>query len=988
MSSAPGEWAAEAAGARHLISLFPSATSPHWEGFARIVNLSDEPGTVRIRGVDDAGIEYGPVELSLQARAVTHFNSGDLESGNPDKGPSVGLGDGDGDWRLDLETDLDIEPLSYIRTHDGFVTAMHEVVPREDGRHYVRFFNPGSNRSQVSSLRLVNPTAERVVVTIEGRDDDGAAAPGGTVRLTLEPGTARMVSAPALESGGEGLAGALGDGRGKWQLFVSATGALHVLNLLQSPTGHLSNLSAPGTRFGGGDEAARTHVLALFLSASNPHREGFARIINHSDAPGTLRILGIDDAGTEYGPVELSLEASAVTHFNSGDLESGNSDKGLSAGLGDGDGDWRLQLETELDIEPLSYVRTEDGFVTAMHQVAPSEGLRHQVRFFNPGGNRSQVSHLRLVNPTAESVAVTIEGRDDSGATGPAGAVRLTLEPGTARMVSAQALESGGAGLAGALGDGRGKWQLLVSAGGAVNVMSLLQSPTGHLSNLSAPYTPDTDPLPDDDPTCEGADDTVVDIPDSKLRAAIASALRKRVDQPVTRAEMAALTVLDTSQDTYHRYGDFVSYAIALEILGVDVESLLRRLLATLDENETDLLSRLTLFLKGLEETGLDAKYLSKSLYPTFRVEALFWYGLLRLHAARVDIASLLESLLARFDGSEPGIRSLKGLGCATGLQELNLLFNAISDVSPLSGLKSLWKLDLSANEISDISPLESITSLRELDLAANDISDVSRLAGLAGLKDLDLAGNGISTLASLAALTDLARVNLSGNEISNISPLAGLTKLEWAVLGPNRISNVSPLSGLARLEGLFLDGNRLTDVSALSGLTALGSLGLSDNEVSDILPLSGLTGLNLLLIGGNPIADISPLARLSSLVSLGLWGSGISDLTPLAGLTNLSSLDLADNEISDISRLTGLTGLTGLDLTANAISDVSLLVRLPRLGLVWLGENRISNIEPLVSGAGLPFLGILDLRLNPLSMTARSSHIPSLRSRGVLVLH
>ena len=90
----------------------------------------------------------------------------------------MGLGDGDGDWRLHVETDLDIEPLSYIRTRDGFVTAMHEAVLREDGRHYVRFFNPGSNRSQVSSLRLVNPTAESVAVTIEGRDDDGATAPG------------------------------------------------------------------------------------------------------------------------------------------------------------------------------------------------------------------------------------------------------------------------------------------------------------------------------------------------------------------------------------------------------------------------------------------------------------------------------------------------------------------------------------------------------------------------------------------------------------------------------------------------------------------------------------------------------------------------------------------------------------------------------------------------------------------------------------------
>ena len=238
--------AAGAAEPPHLIALFPSASSPHREGFARIINHSDEPGTVRITGIDDAGVEHGPVELSLEARATAHFNSADLEAGRAQKGLSAGLSDGEGDWRLHLSSELDIEPLSYIRTGDGFVTAMHQAVPAEGGRHYVRFFNPGSNASQVSRLRLVNPAEEAVEVTIEGRDDAGEAAPGDAVGLTLAPGEARTLTAQALESGGEDMTGSLGDGKGKWQLLVSAGGALEVMSLLASPTGHLSNLSAPG----------------------------------------------------------------------------------------------------------------------------------------------------------------------------------------------------------------------------------------------------------------------------------------------------------------------------------------------------------------------------------------------------------------------------------------------------------------------------------------------------------------------------------------------------------------------------------------------------------------------------------------------------------------------------------------------------------------------------------------------------------------------
>ena len=475
---------AGAGAATHAIALFPTASSPNWAGFARVINHSDEPGTVRIVGIDDAGSESGPIELSLEAKATAHFNSADLEEGNADKGLSRGLGAGEGDWRLRFESELAIEVLSYIRTGDGFVTAMHEVVPEQGRLYHVRFFNPGSNTSQVSRLRLVNPTGDEVEVSIEGRDDDGEPAPGGAARLMIPPGEARTLTAQALESGGAELTGGLGDGTGKWQLFITADAAIEVMNLLETPTGHLSNLSAPGLR--DVSEGRREQELALFMSESNEGRVGFARLLNHSEESGTVRIYGIDDEGEWFGPVTLSLEAGAAAHFNSRDLERGNAEKGLSGALGVGFGNWRLRLYTELDLESLAYVRTGDGFVTTMHERVRESAMRHHVAFFNPGSNRSQVSRLRLINPTEEDVEVTIAGRDDDGAAAPGGEVSLTLGPGEARMLSAQELEEGGAGLAGSLGDGSGKWQLFVSADGSIEVMNLLRSPTGHLANLSA----------------------------------------------------------------------------------------------------------------------------------------------------------------------------------------------------------------------------------------------------------------------------------------------------------------------------------------------------------------------------------------------------------------------------------------------------------------------------------------------------------------------
>ena len=235
---------------------------------------------------------------------------------------------------------------------------------------------------------------------------------------------------------------------------------------------------------------ARTeHALPLIMSASNRIQQGFVRIINHSNRAGTVVIHAIDDSGRRFGPASLSLDAKETAHFNSWDLERGNPSKGLSTGVGDGQGNWRLELETALDIEPLAYVRTSDGFLTSMHDVVVGGGsvcspAGTHVPIFNPASNRSQRSRLRLFNPSDNSVNVTIIGRDDEGKA-PAGDVRFDILPGAARTITAQDLESGAAGLDGRFGDGAGKWQLFVSADGTIQVMSLLQSPSGHLTNLS-----------------------------------------------------------------------------------------------------------------------------------------------------------------------------------------------------------------------------------------------------------------------------------------------------------------------------------------------------------------------------------------------------------------------------------------------------------------------------------------------------------------------
>ena len=89
-----------------------------------------------------------------------------------------------------------------------------------------------------------------------------------------------------------------------------------------------------------------------------------------------------------------------------------------------------------------------------------------------------------LINPNATSVSVTVEAWDDDGDRADQ-SVRFSLVAGGAVQISAQELEAGDAAFTGRLGDGKGKWELVVTGTQPLQVMSLLSTASGHLTNLS-----------------------------------------------------------------------------------------------------------------------------------------------------------------------------------------------------------------------------------------------------------------------------------------------------------------------------------------------------------------------------------------------------------------------------------------------------------------------------------------------------------------------
>ena len=299
---------------RPTVPLMLPASDSFLQSFVRLINKSNEAGEVSITAVDDGGNVYDAVTIQLAAGQGYHFNSGDLTDGNANKGIGDGIGAPmQGNWRLSVETNLDVEVLSYTRARDGFLTATHEVLPESGDGYLVKIFNPASNTTQQSRLRVINWGSDTETVRIDGVDDGGNRA--GPVSLTLPAGHSRILTAVDLEEGAHELDGTLGDGMGKWRLNIRAdVDSVAAQSLLYASSGHVSNLSAEG-----------------FAATENVDRGGD----DHGGDRATATIIGIDgDRSGRIDPVgdvdwfRISVPAPGwltinVTDRKCGEIEGG-----------------------------------------------------------------------------------------------------------------------------------------------------------------------------------------------------------------------------------------------------------------------------------------------------------------------------------------------------------------------------------------------------------------------------------------------------------------------------------------------------------------------------------------------------------------------------------------------------------------------------------------------------------------------------------------
>ncbi len=285
--------------------------------------------------------------------------------------------------------------------------------------------------------------------------------------------------------------------------------------------------------------------------------------------------------------------------------------------------------------------------------------------------------------------------------------------------------------------------------------------------------------------------DSVPEIGDPALRAAIREALGKEPGESVTAGELAGLESLSARNSGVR------------ELAGLE-------------------------FATGLKELDLGFNPLAH-LRPLAALAAL---DSLNLDGAALDLTPLASLAgLRRLSVRHNLLDDLRPLAALTGLTELDIGDNHIRDLGPLAGLTRLEVLRADRNGIADLWPLASLADLEALYLGVNRVRDLQPLAGLERLRMLRLDGNRLSELHPLSGLKGLADLDLSSNAVGNLGALAGLDGLRRLDMRGTAVGDLRPLRGLASLAWVHVGGSRIEDLSPLDGLEGLTVVGRDDLE-------------------------------------------------------------------------------------------------------------------------------------------------------------
>ncbi len=343
----------------------------------------------------------------------------------------------------------------------------------------------------------------------------------------------------------------------------------------------------------------------------------------------------------------------------------------------------------------------------------------------------------------------------------------------------------------------------------------------------------------------------------------------------------------------------------------------------------------------------------------------------------------VLRSCVATYDFDENGILSADENFFIEGLW---LADSPLADLTGAELLAALKEVQVNGTSVTDLSPISNLKSLELLNINDTLIEGDLDFSGNPNLLALDFYGSRISG-ADVSNCPKLISFNGTSPFFTSVD-FTNNTRLEYVTIGESPLTELD-VSNCPKLKVLNLWGSKVSEID-VTNCPELIELNVQSNGVSAV-DVSRNTKLELLGIGDNPdLAEID-ISNNTALKELHFWNTPIKnvDLSNAPELLILSasgapleSLDVSNNtklsyinigggtlDSLDLSKNTALselcvwgTNITSLDLSNNTLLTAVRLNGLPILTLDLSKNTELMEIELNGNGIDLTSFTVTEL--------------------------
>lgn len=241
-------------------------------------------------------------------------------------------------------------------------------------------------------------------------------------------------------------------------------------------------------------------------------------------------------------------------------------------------------------------------------------------------------------------------------------------------------------------------------------------------------------------------------------------------------------------------------------------------------------------------------------------------------------------------------------------LDRLDISGNSFKEFPKIKNPNTITKFSMGNTEVRDFTELQSLTNLQELDLSYSYISDLSILTKLK-VTSLRLDMPHVpEVFATMPALPTLEKLYSDLGELEDLSFTANLPNVKLLSLSGNRIKSLAGIEKLSKLESLLIYQNEVEEIPPQLLPKTMKTLVVALNPIKSFDFLKDIETISLTLnLDSTEINDWGLMSHLvGGIMILSLYDTPIEKISIPEGETQtwakMEDFDLGDTKISDLS--------------------------------------------------------------------------------------